>query len=113
MKKYPLTPSGIREFQEELFRYDDERLLREAAKITGDALGYLFQRFEIDVLLLEGLRALELKLARTIGWCVAIALVNRQPFSVEGPLLTTLISLKGDIGGHIIALDCPIALRVT
>ena len=113
MKKYSLTSSGIREFQEELFRKDDEQLLGESAIVAGDCLAYLLQRFEIDVLLLESLRSVDVKMARTIGWCLAAALVNRQPFSMEGPLLTTIVSVTGDISGRTISLKCPLALQVT
>lgn len=113
MKKYPLTPIGISEFQEELFRSDDEQLLKEAVKVANDCLAYLLQRFEIDVLLLESLRTFDLKMAHTIGWCLAAAMVNRQPFSIEGSLLTTVISLKGDVAGRAIAIECPVALHIT
>jgi len=113
MKKYPLTQAGIIDFYNGLSKYNDAQLLKEGIEIAEDFRAYMHSRFEIDIFLLESIRSLDKKIVCSLGWCLAAVLVNREPFSIKGPLLTTLISLKADIAGHIIALDCPIALRVT
>lgn len=113
MKRHPLTTVGLKAFQEELFRCDDEQLFREAAAIAEDCRAYLPSRFEIDVFRLEAIRSLDEKIARSLGWCLAAALINREPFSIEGSLLTIRISVNTNLEGHTIGIECPIKVHVT
>ena len=113
MKRHPLTTVGLKAFQEELFRCDDEQLFREAAAMAEDCRAYLPRRFEIDVFRLEAIRSLDEKMARTIGWCLAAALINRQPLLVKGAVLTAMISVNREIEGCTIGLECTVRGRLT
>ncbi|GGB64215.1 hypothetical protein GCM10007424_00080 [Flavobacterium suaedae] len=94
MKKHPFTADGIQAFHSEMSMYDEERLVNEAVVLAEDCLGYLNQKFEIDVSMLEAMRMLDTQQMFTLGWCLAIAVINRQPitfadniFSIASPVV--------------------------
>lgn len=69
MKKIPLTPQGVADFQKVLYRLDDARLLNESLAVADDSLSWTARHFEINVFMLERMRNLPAAHLRCLGWC--------------------------------------------
>lgn len=111
MERYPLTYAGWSALQHELFQCDDEQLVTEASAIAADCRAYIAQKFEIDVFTFDLYRSLDIRSAKTIGWLLATAIINRQPFAIKGSQFTVSIRLESNLQELLIGLDRAIIFK--
>ncbi|MCW4467660.1 hypothetical protein OGH69_01650 [Flavobacterium sp. MFBS3-15] len=79
MKKYSLDPDGISAFHDMIGALGDEGLVRHAQAASTDFLSWAAGNFELDVSLLEELRALPGRFLLQAGWWAGACLVGRMP----------------------------------
>ncbi|WP_330441459.1 hypothetical protein [Flavobacterium sp. C4GT6] len=111
MERYPMTQDGLEAFFMELQPYGAADLLLEADAVAKDPLSYLTLKFELDVFMVERLRSIGIAGLRTMGWCLATAILHRESFQPTGEGIRISAALLLGDGTTPAQLACSITLR--
>lgn len=114
MAKLPLTPEGVQKKQEELYRLDDQDLLKVSTDISRDVKRWLIDNFEVSAEQEDYIKNMSDDFALFQGCQLASGIIGRMPIRLDGfeknvtqkqnsrknSSLSASVKAKQDPGGH-------------
>jgi len=82
-KKFPLTPDGVKAFQAEWYKSDDQQLQDDAIIASSDVTKWFSTHFELTTEQSEYFRGLPKGYLLSLGWGVASGVIGRVPLSFD------------------------------
>lgn len=82
-KKFPLTPDGVKAFQADWYKSDDQQLQDDAVVASADVIKWFATHFELTGDQSDYLRELPKPYLLSLGWGLAQAVIGRVPLSLE------------------------------
>ncbi len=82
-KKFPLTPDGVKAFQAEWYKSDDQQLQDDALAAASDVTKWFATHFELTTEQSDYFRGLPKGYHLSLGWGVASGVIGRVPLALE------------------------------
>lgn len=95
MEKYPFTPSGVEQWQTELYAKPDAVVALEAAAVSASLYDWLPDRFSLSHEQVNYLNAVDSGLAAVWSTELAYAIIHRVSVVLDKPTEPNPISVKG------------------
>lgn len=95
MEKYPFTPGGVEQWQNELYAKPDAEVAAEAAEVSASLTDWLPSRFSLTPEQVAYLRAVDSGLAAVWSTELAYAIIHRISVVLDKPTEPDPVSAKG------------------
>jgi len=88
-KKFPLTPDGVKAFQAEWYKSDDQQLQDDAVVASADVIKWFATHFELNEEQSDYFKGLPKGYLLSLGWGVASGVIGRVPLDLKDEQQTT------------------------